>query len=79
MVRLDRSYMSSEQTAEDIMNRCRKVYGSSTDGSFEACLHFEGYYKLKREENLLTVTMKEFEENKNENKRNGDLQKVRDI
>lgn len=61
------------------MKKCRNVYGSSTDGSFEACLHFEGYYKLKREESLLSQLMNEFEEIKDANKRNGNLQEVRDI
>ena len=32
-----------------IKESCKKVYGTCTDGSFEACLHYEGYYHLFKE------------------------------
>jgi microsomal dipeptidase-like Zn-dependent dipeptidase len=32
-----------------IMEKATRVYGTCQDGSFEACLHYEGYYALKKQ------------------------------
>ena len=34
---------------EKIYTHCKFVYGTCKDGSFEACLHYRGYYNLRNE------------------------------
>ena len=42
--------MTTQEKLDLAFNKCVKVYGSSTDGSFESCLISEGYYKMLRAE-----------------------------
>ena len=49
-----------EKIAEEIYEKCRKVYGNCRDGSFEASLHSGGYYEVKRI--IKEIRKKELEE-----------------
>jgi hypothetical protein len=53
-----------KKTAAEIYDYCDHVYGTCTDGSFEACLHHEDYFRIKNEESLLATAIKEYEEKK---------------
>lgn len=37
---------ANKEKAEEVYKRCEKVYGTSKDGSMEACLVHNNYYRL---------------------------------
>ena len=37
-------------SSQSIMASCQRLYGDCTDGSYEACLAYEGYYAAKERE-----------------------------
>ncbi len=77
MAWVDRSCMSDKyKTAAEIFDYCTHVYGDCTDGSYEACLHYEGYYAMKNKESDLSKIINEYEERKDASNTNGDLQAV---
>lgn len=61
MVRLERVCMIEQvaielnggkpkKSSKQIMESCQRVYGTCTDGSYEACLAHDGYYQSLNEE-----------------------------